>query len=618
MDLFPIWKRYVRAVEHEFVRAGFPDASYSVARNDERYGACEATFTWGVGTPLVNASEWPAGLTLRWSSLCGRWTYGVLDEHGLEGTRALPVPSLAAPSAVSAVLPALMDGRHGLLPASEERWELAGLLESWAESAALHGDDKYDAAYQAAEEEAEAFLRWQEQMGATEAAAPSQAPMGQEEVVSPAPQEPERQGVDALLDPDGAPLPAAEEAGLDLLVRMLTMCADLADEMNREPQNVTVHADVLLAQYSRVADVGQWVGLAATALRRDLLEHLGRVATAGEAVGPDGAGGLTRYRVVAQRTDDAHPEAATLTHFAYARSSEETAAKVRAAHERPGGVYGDQGLYQVVEITEEGPSSEARQQEAARRRLVTTIMDAALAETSQELTGLPHPEIFGILCDFFTRAIVFPGQFGFPSGSAPDDDQLHTSTPARALSRLLLEHLTHHALDLVEADDRAPLAARPEEHMGIGRPSARDAEEGREAPTELVARVLDICAQHHAAVTGTSPESCDPQSSRELVGIALRTVRMADRQTYPQALEKYLDDNRARLEQLWHRYGPAGLYPWGVHHLVELPASFMLCERLDNAPHWLQGVWAEEGQEETPLKRLQEIWLHGTGKESGR
>ncbi|WP_165484821.1 hypothetical protein [Streptomyces kasugaensis] len=293
----------------------------------------------------MNAQDWPKGLTLTWSST-GRWTYSVLDEHGLENTLVLPVPALAAPSAVSGALPALMDGRHGQLPASEERWEHAGLLESWAESAALYGDDKYDAAYQAAEEEAETFLRWQEQ-----------------------------------LDGEGA---VAAEPG-----------AGLSED-------------------------------------------------GGESAG------LTRYRVLAMRTDEAHPGAATLTNYANARSVEEALAMVRRANERPGGLYGEQGLYRVVEVTEEGPAGEVLRREAARRTFVDVVMNAARAETSQDITGMPHPEMFGVLCDFFTRAIVFPGQFGFPSGSDPDDDQMHTSDPSRALSRLLLQHLTHHSLNLVQ------------------------------------------------------------------------------------------------------------------------------------------------------------------------
>lgn len=523
MDLFPILKRYASAVEQEFIRAGFPEASYSVARDDEHRLSCVASWKWAVGTPLVNVQEWPAGLTLTWSSI-GRWTYSVLDDYGLENSLVLPVPPLAAPSALSALLPALMDGRHGQLPASEERWEHAGLVESSNESAALYGDDKCDAAYQAAEEAAETFLRWQEQLDGEEA------------------------------------VTAEQDAGLS--------------EEGVEPA------------------------------------------------------ALTRYRVLAMRTDEAHPGAATLTNYTEARSVEEALAKVRRENERPGGLYGEQGLYRVVEVTEEGPAGEVLRQEAARRTFVDLVMNAARAETSQDITGMPHPEMFGILCDFFTRAIVFPGQFGFPDGSAPDDDQLHTSDPSRALSRLLLQHLNHHALDLVEADDRAPAhlpeAGEPaaldrDECLGSGRSADRDGlEEGSEASPDLIERVRTVCETHYAAVTGTSSAQWDTDLSRELVSLALRTVRPADREAYPQVLDGYLRANRARLEELWRTYGPQGSYPRGFHHLVELPESFVLCERIELAPLWLEGVWEQEGHEEISLNRLKKIWLYGTNEKDGR
>ncbi|MGW2818259.1 hypothetical protein [Streptomyces sp. NPDC001415] len=99
--------------------------------------------------------------------------------------------------------------------------------------------------------------------------------------------------------------------------------------------------------------------------------------------------------------------------------------------------------------------------------------------------------MFGILCDFFTRAIVFPGRFGFPSGTAAGDIQPHTSDPARALSRLLLEHLTQHALDLVEADDRAP-AGLPE-WEAEGQPLAPRDDEDNEASADLIEQVLGVC-----------------------------------------------------------------------------------------------------------------------------
>ncbi|MFE0778756.1 hypothetical protein [Streptomyces sp. NPDC058861] len=185
MDTFGIWERYASDVEQEFRRAGFPDASYSVARGEGPRGSCTASWTWDVATALVNAHEWPSGLTLTWSSL-GGWTYRVLDKHGQENTLVLPVPPLAAPSAVSAVLPALMDGRRGLLPSSQELWEHAGIVESSATSSLRFGDDKYDEAFQAAEEEAEAFLRWQQGPGGADVAEVSAV---QEGGSSAAPQE---------------------------------------------------------------------------------------------------------------------------------------------------------------------------------------------------------------------------------------------------------------------------------------------------------------------------------------------------------------------------------------------------------------------------------------------
>lgn len=152
--------------------------------------------------------------------------------------------------------------------------------------------------------------------------------------------------------------------------------------------------------------------------------------------------------------------------------------------------------------------------------------------------------------------------------------------------------------------------------LGRERPG-HDAQE-QEVPAELIGRVLAVCEEHYAAVTGTSPDQWDQESSREIVDIALRAVRLADRETYPQALDEYLVANRARLEQLWRVYGPAGVFPQGVYHLVELPGSFMLCERLKTAPMWIQGVWGRECESDTPLDRLREAWLYGTDKDGGR
>ncbi|MFB7896167.1 hypothetical protein ACFC1B_07530 [Streptomyces xiamenensis] len=142
--------------------------------------------------------------------------------------------------------------------------------------------------------------------------------------------------------------------------------------------------------------------------------------------------------------------------------------------------------------------------------------------------------------------------------------------------------------------------------------------EGSEASAELVEEVLAICRRHYAAMTGTSPDQWADDLSTRLLGIALRTVRTAQRAQYPQALEKYLEANRPRLERLWQRYGPDGIYPRGVYHLVESPEVVALCERIDNDRYWLSEAWADDGHDDTPLERLEEIWLYGTAHKEGR
>ncbi|MFE9839071.1 hypothetical protein ACFYP4_28615 [Streptomyces sp. NPDC005551] len=316
---------------------------------------------------------------------------------------------------------------------------------------------------------------------------------------------------------------------------------------------------------------------------------------------------LIRYRIVTQRTDPAHPGASVVTNYTYARSVEEAVAKVRRAKEKPGGLYGDQGLYRVVEAVEESPQSEARQLQAARGRFLTAVMDAAVAALDDQ-SASARPELVGVLSEFFfdtvfTRAIV-------SSDSGEEHSQLY-ARDGEVLSRLLLAHFAHHGLDLVEADARLPVRLLEAE----GRRPRDD--EDSEAPAELIEQVLAVCEQHYAAVTGTSSEQWDREAARELVDVALRTVRMAERETYPQALEAYLHEHRARLERLWRRYGPGGMFA-GEFVLIDLPGFLALCERIETSPLWLEGIWAKHGQEETALERLQNSWLYDTGERDGR
>ncbi|MFD4528454.1 hypothetical protein ACFWP7_31950 [Streptomyces sp. NPDC058470] len=171
-----------------------------------------------------------------------------------------------------------------------------------------------------------------------------------------------------------------------------------------------------------------------------------------------------RYRIVAQRTDPGHPGASTLTHYAYGLSVEEAVAKVRKAHEKPGGVYGDQGLYRVVEVVEESPDSELRQREEARRRYLTTILENATTTVRGRELEDPDADLVSRLDDFFTRAVTFPdphtpgvhprphqATFGWTSEQPYIE---HASDPGRALALFLLAYLDHYGLNL-EASVRA-------------------------------------------------------------------------------------------------------------------------------------------------------------------
>lgn len=111
---------------------------------------------------------------------------------------------------------------------------------------------------------------------------------------------------------------------------------------------------------------------------------------------------------MAQRTDPEHPGASVVTDCACGRAVEEAVAEARKALEKPDGLYGDQGLYRVVEVVEESPSSELRRQEDARRRYFTTILENATTTVRGREPDNPDAELLGRLDEFFTRAVTFP------------------------------------------------------------------------------------------------------------------------------------------------------------------------------------------------------------------
>ncbi|MFS7875917.1 hypothetical protein ACEYXF_21670, partial [Streptomyces asiaticus] len=60
-------------------------------------------------------------------------------------------------------------------------------------------------------------------------------------------------------------------------------------------------------------------------------------------------------------------------------------------------------------------------------------------------------EFFDVLCDFFSRAMVWPGRFGFPAADAETDGLLNPNDTSSVMAQLLTVHLHHHGLRMTQA-----------------------------------------------------------------------------------------------------------------------------------------------------------------------
>ncbi|MER5974515.1 hypothetical protein ABT112_33245 [Streptomyces sp. NPDC002055] len=236
---------------------------------------------------------------------------------------------------------------------------------------------------------------------------------------------------------------------------------DSVRALSTEEQLAALRRDELRRIWSLMLDAG-WLTYSPDgdpAVQRWHQERLEQWARESGEAGPGPE--LIRYRIVAQRTDPAHPGASVTTNYAYGRSVEEAVAKARRVLERPDGLYGDRGMYRVVQVTEESLSVEMRQQEEARRRYLTTILEAAVATVRGREVDDPDGELLSRLDDFFTRAVVFPDphnggvrprphQATFGWTSEPPGVE-HASDPGRALAVFLLAYLDHYGLSLVQS-----------------------------------------------------------------------------------------------------------------------------------------------------------------------
>ncbi|MGW3147450.1 hypothetical protein ACWDG1_22760 [Streptomyces sp. NPDC001177] len=92
-----------------------------------------------------------------------------------------------------------------------------------------------------------------------------------------------------------------------------------------------------------------------------------------------------------------------------------------------------------MEVSEESASSDARHQRNARRRYINTVVEAGLTALGKTAPDRSDEEFFDVLCDFFSRAVVWPEHYGFPTGERrPTVCSSPTTWPASWLSSLQL------------------------------------------------------------------------------------------------------------------------------------------------------------------------------------
>ncbi|MFE2336605.1 hypothetical protein [Streptomyces coelicoflavus] len=132
--------------------------------------------------------------------------------------------------------------------------------------------------------------------------------------------------------------------------------------------------------------------------------------------------------------------------FIHADSMEEALVRVREIQppgESPGG---DSGTLRVVEASEENSFTEDRHQRNARRRYINTIVESGLRALGQDAPARSDEAFFDVFCDFFSRTIVRPGHYAFPSEGPASDRILKADDASAVMAQLLLTHLAHHDL----------------------------------------------------------------------------------------------------------------------------------------------------------------------------
>lgn len=81
----------------------------------------------------------------------------------------------------------------------------------------------------------------------------------------------------------------------------------------------------------------------------------------------------------------------------------------------------------------------------------------------------------------------------------------------------------------------------------------------------------------------------------DFLDVALSAVGNEEREGYIERLEEFVEQHRARLEELLHAYGPGSMpASHGRYGLIGQPETLVILERMETAPMLLRGLWKEE------------------------
>ncbi|WP_372412811.1 hypothetical protein [Streptomyces luteireticuli] len=94
----------------------------------------------------------------------------------------------------------------------------------------------------------------------------------------------------------------------------------------------------------------------------------------------------------------------------------------------------------------------------------------------------------------------------------------------------------------------------------------------------------------------------------EFLDVALRAVRPEEREGYIEHLKVFVEQHRARLEEMLCGWGP-GSKPaqFGRYALVGQPETLVILERMETNPFGLRGQW-DEVLEGILLDDLEFVW----------